>query len=296
VIYDVYGFYQYGFVKVMESLEKLKLATSEEVEAIARDKSRRQNFDQVPLGEIKAYTELELRKLSLAAIKLRDGFDYMGIRLGSWSGAGAAAAALIRARGVSEHYAGWVNKRDPSPEQLIAHASYYGGHIELLKQGYSDAGAFVYDIRSAYPAEMQDLPSMIGGRVRHWNIKDNPLGLDWREVETSSKISAFFIRWRLPPFYVDRATGKFAAFRSFPCHTGFLAAVFCFAPKGRAGTCTTRRLQPSDTWKPSSHLACRALRRTACNATSHRTSRKRSPRALGSNACPDAPRSTGLIS
>ena len=123
----------------------------------------------------------------------------MKIRLWSWSGAGAAAAALIHARGVSEHYAGWVNKRDPSREQLIAHAAYYGGHIELLKQGYSLAGAYVYDKKSAYPAEMQELPSMINGRFCDWNIKDNPLGLDWREVEASSTISAFFIRWRLPP-------------------------------------------------------------------------------------------------
>jgi hypothetical protein len=140
----------------------------------------------------------------------------MKIRLGSWSGAGAAAAALIHARGVSEHYAGWVNKRDPSREQLIAHAAYYGGHIELLKQGYSLAGAYVYDKKSAYPAEMQELPSMINGRFCDWNIKDNPLGLDWREVEASSTISAFFIRWRLPPFYVDRATGEVRGVPFFP--------------------------------------------------------------------------------
>ena len=215
-VYDVLGFYQSGFVKVVKSLEKLHLATGEDVATIERDKARRQNFEQVPLGEVKAYTELELRKLSLAAIKLRDGFDYMKIRLGSWSGAGAAAAALIHARGVSEHYAGWVNKRDPSREQLIAHAAYYGGHIELLKQGYSLAGAYVYDKKSAYPAEMQELPSMINGRFRHWNIKDNPLGLDWREVEASSKISAFFIRWRLSPFYVDRATGEVRGVPFFP--------------------------------------------------------------------------------
>ena len=215
-VYDLHGFYQSNFVKVMKSLEKLGLATAEEVATIERDKARRQNFDQVPLGEVRAYTELELRKLSLAAIKLRDGFDYMGIRLGSWSGAGAAAAALIHARGVSEHYAGWVNKRDPSPEQLIAHAAYYGGHIEMLRQGYSDAGAFVYDRRSAYPDEMQHLPSMINGRVRHWNVKDHPTGLDWREVETSSKISAFFIRWRSPAFYVDRTTGEVRGVPFFP--------------------------------------------------------------------------------
>jgi hypothetical protein len=215
-VYDVFGFYQSSFLKVVRSLQKLRLATGEEVATIERDKARRQNFDQVPLNEVKAYTELELRKLSLAAIKLRDGFDYMKIRLGSWSGAGAAAATLIHARGVSAHYAGWVNKSDPSPEQLIAHAAYYGGHIELLKQGYSEAGAYVYDLKSAYPAEMQELPSMIGGPVRHWNIKDNPLGLDWRDVEASSKISAFFIRWRLPPFYVDRATGQVRGVPFFP--------------------------------------------------------------------------------
>ena len=216
VIYDVFGFYQFGFVKVMESLEKLGLATKEEVAAIARDKERRKSFDQVPLDEIKAYTELELRKLSLATIKLRDGFDYMGIRLGSWSGAGAAAAALIRNRGVAEHYKGWVDKLNPSPEQLIAHATYYGGHIQLCKQGYSEAGAYVYDIRSAYPSEMQHLPSMIGGRVRHWDITDNPNGLDWRDVEASSKISAFFISWRLPPFYLDEATGEVRGVPFFP--------------------------------------------------------------------------------
>jgi hypothetical protein len=112
IVYDLFGFYQSAFVKVMESLEKLGLAAREEVAVIERNKARRQNFDQVPIDEIKTSTELELRKLSLAAIKLRDGFDYMKIRLGSWSGAGAAAAALIQARGVSEHYAGWVNKRD----------------------------------------------------------------------------------------------------------------------------------------------------------------------------------------
>jgi hypothetical protein len=63
---------------------------------------------------------------------------------------------------------------------------------------------------------MQELPSMIGGHVRHWNIKDNPLGLDWRDVEASSKISTFFIRWRLPPFYVENATGEVRGVPFFP--------------------------------------------------------------------------------
>jgi hypothetical protein len=217
-IYYIYGFYQTPFNKVMQSLQKLGLATEEDVEIVKRDKDRRVNFDQISLPEIQYYTGLELKYLSLAAVKLRDGFDFMGLRLQAWSGAGSAAAALIKKEGVSQSYAGRVSKRDPSREQLLAHAAYYGGHIELLKQGFSTSAMWVYDLKSAYPAEMQELPSMAGGRFRHWNIEDNtrPLPLDWREVETASKISVFFIRWRLPAFYVDKTTGETRGVPCFP--------------------------------------------------------------------------------
>ena len=56
VIYDVFGFYQSDFVKVIKSLATIGLAAKEEVETIARDKERREAFHQVPLDEIKAYT------------------------------------------------------------------------------------------------------------------------------------------------------------------------------------------------------------------------------------------------
>ena len=214
VIYDTFGFYQTSFVKVAESLQKLGIVTADEVERLAADKARRRDFDQAPLDEIKAYTALELRMLSSACVKLRDGFDWMGLRLRSWSGAGAAAAALIRAKGVPDHYAGWVRKRDALPEQMKAHASYYGGHIELLKQGVTTAGAHVYDIRSAYPSEMQELPSMRGGAFRHWTLEGRLL--DWKGVGRASKISMFFIRWRLPRFLRLKETGEVRAVPFFP--------------------------------------------------------------------------------
>ncbi len=276
----------------MESLEKLGLATKQEVAAIERDKARRQNFDQVPIDEIKIYTELEL----LAAIKLRDGFDYMGIRLGSWSGAGAAAAALIHARGVSEHYAGWVDKRNPSPEQLIAHAGYYGGHIEMLKQGYSEAGAFVYDLKSAYPAEMQDLPSMIGGRVRHWNIKDNPTGLDWREVETSSNISAFFIRWRLPPFYVDRTSGEVRGVPFFPLPYRLRGGGILFCSEGSGWYMHDEAIAAKRYLETFAELGLPGVGADGLPCDIARDVAKRSPLALGSNACRAARKITASIS
>jgi hypothetical protein len=46
VIYDLYGFYQSPFLKVMKSLEKDGLATHEEVAAMELDKKRRAKFHQ----------------------------------------------------------------------------------------------------------------------------------------------------------------------------------------------------------------------------------------------------------
>jgi hypothetical protein len=221
VIYDTFGFYQKPFVaSVMKSLLTLGLATQEEFDKVSADKERRKDFAQVPLAEIEEYTELEVRKLSLSCIKLRHGFDFMGLRMSSWSGAGAAAAALIKKQGVSAHYHGFVSKRDPSPEQLIAHATYYGGHIEMFKQGVLTTGGYVYDIRGAYPSEMPRLESMIGGSFRHWEMDLGIMNwsrmLGWEQVENSSKISSFFVTWSLPPFYVDKATGVVRGVPFFP--------------------------------------------------------------------------------
>jgi hypothetical protein len=183
-IYDLFGFYQSSFVKVVESLVPLGLATPEEVERIRSDKARRAEFRQVPIEEIKLYTTLELRKLSIAATALRDGFDRMGIRLNSWMGPGAAASALLKKEGVARHYAGFVRKYNISEEQRIAHAGFAGGHIELIKQGLSkDAIVFQYDKRSAHPSVCLKLPSMIGGRFRR---EETPA---WNEIEDASPLS-----------------------------------------------------------------------------------------------------------
>jgi hypothetical protein len=135
----------------------------------------------------------------VAATVLREGFDRIGIKLKSWSGAGAAGAAVYLKHKVPRHYEGWVHKKkgEVTEDQKTAHASYYGGHIQLVRQGYMAGVHHSYDKRSAYPDEMRRLPSMINGRIKY---EKAPL---WEEVEDSSKISQFFIRWKLPWLYVD---------------------------------------------------------------------------------------------
>jgi hypothetical protein len=198
-IYDVFGFYQTSFAEVVESLVPLGLATREEVESIKRDKARREQFHQIPLDEIKPYTTLELRKLSIAVTILRDGFDKMGIRLNSWMGAGAAASALLRKEGVAKHYAGIVRKHNISTEQEIAHAGFHAGRIELIKHGFAkDQTSYQSDKVSAYASVCLNLPSMIDGQFE-W--KKMPV---WDEVEKAGQLSEFFIKWNFPEVYLDQ--------------------------------------------------------------------------------------------
>jgi hypothetical protein len=200
-IYDAWGFYQSPFVKVIESLVPLGLATPQEVESIKRDKARRSSFDEIEnVSEIKSYTTLELRKLSTAVTVLRDQcFDKLGIRLNSWMGAGAAASALMRKEGVAQHYSGRVSKFDPTEEQEIAHASFYGARIEATKMGLHDSPepVFQYDINSSYPANCLSLPSMIGGEFEKGEFRE------WENVENACPLSMFYVQWSLPLAYVD---------------------------------------------------------------------------------------------
>ena len=81
-----------------------------------------------------------------------------------WHGAGAAASALIEAEKLKRHYGPDIAVANITPQQEAAHHAYFGGRIELLKQGFMEGGRLhVYDIASAYPAAMVGLPSLAGG-------------------------------------------------------------------------------------------------------------------------------------
>jgi hypothetical protein len=68
-----------------------------------------------------------------------------------------------------------------------ANHAFFGGRIDLLKQGVSTAALFSYDISSAYPGIIARLPSMKGGR---WRIVKNPT---LEEIEQANMLSMFKI-------------------------------------------------------------------------------------------------------
>jgi hypothetical protein len=75
------------------------------------------------------------------------------------------------------HYGADIAASNITPQQDAAHHAYFGGRIELLKQGYiENVGLHCYDIASAYPAGMVALPSLAGGKWINLPGSDIPTG------------------------------------------------------------------------------------------------------------------------
>ena len=218
-IYDVFGFFQSSFSAVVKSMVDSGRATKEEAQFIAKMKDRRAQFANEDIEQIKAYTTLELRLLARMMGDLRKGFEETGLHLRHWHGAGAAASALIESQKLKMHYGRDIAASNISPQQTAAHHAYYGGRIELLRQGYvEDRALHVYDIAAAYPTAMVEFPSLAGGE---WASKP---GTEFRKgslselraaVEVASCLSMFKIRFQFPTYERYHADARKAVFIPF---------------------------------------------------------------------------------
>jgi hypothetical protein len=222
-IYDTFGFYQKGFVEVSKSLVDNGYMSAADFQIIKAQKASRAQFNQTDFETIKRYCGLELIGLSKALTVLRDGFDRMGLRLRAWSGAGSAASALFRKEGLkANHFPEDVSATEPPPWQKAAVHAYFGGNIQLIKQGYApQKPLFGYDLASAYPSATLMLPSMKGGT---WTTAKEPMLLSHNAsaravIEGANVLSMFRVRWRLPqhpyPIY-DRKRHKWTDQRPYP--------------------------------------------------------------------------------
>jgi hypothetical protein len=60
----------------------------------------------------------------------------------------------------------------------LASAAYYGGRFEVTRIGAIGGPIFDYDINSAYPDVMRDLPCLEHGEWREWSARAMALDLD----------------------------------------------------------------------------------------------------------------------
>ena len=159
VIWDVFGFFQESFVGVVE---KWLGRDWPDYQLIKDMKLRRGDFADVEQSVINHYNAAELRALVAIMDKVRDAVVGLDLKCRRWDGAGSIAAAIMRKHDVKQY-------KCPMPDEIMiaARTAYAGGRIEICKVGCHKSSVYDYDVNSAYPSVMAELPCLAHGKWRH---------------------------------------------------------------------------------------------------------------------------------
>lgn len=159
-INDVISFFQRPFIQACDEY----LGEYEGRAQLVREKARRGNFRIEEIDSIDDYNQLELRLLVQLMNELRARLNKVGLRPRRWNSPGAIASALFLREKVKEHR----NENLPAAVTEASRYAYAGGRFELIKYGSVNAPVYEYDINSAYPRALLDVPSLAGAKWKHW--------------------------------------------------------------------------------------------------------------------------------
>ncbi len=157
-IHDVVSFFQQPFVKACD--EYLGDDWLERAMIIA-EKQKRGNFTILDNLEVEKYNKAELINLIRLVRELRVRLARVGLRPIAFDGPGSIAGALMRREGTKA-----AQNACPEPVASAARYAYAGGRFEPVRFGWFRA-AHEYDIRSAYPSGMRDVPNLKRGKWVH---------------------------------------------------------------------------------------------------------------------------------
>lgn len=180
-INDTGPYFQTSFINVIKPKGKLDLEiiSIEEYAIIEEGKSVRGAHQtlaqQMETREAtKTYNLLENKILSRIITRLDKGMRDAGIFLDSksWYGPGQASQQWMKNIGIPQ-----TKELDELLEEDIyeaAQASYYGGWFEILNHGHVPGTTYEYDINSAYPAIIAELPCLLCGFWERLSGDDKP--------------------------------------------------------------------------------------------------------------------------
>lgn len=169
-----------------------------ELDAIEKGKEGRKTFAYADLDSfIIPYWKTELKYMVLMMNSLRERLYGADLRIRQWHGPGAIATNAMKTYKVADHMC-----RDiPEDVSQASQYAYAGGRFELFKIGRERNGVYAYDIRSAYPSAITELPSLSNGEWRHVDSPTQCARFGIYRVRFASK--AFFTGRPMPFFYRD---------------------------------------------------------------------------------------------
>ena len=168
-LWDVWGFFQGSFI---EALEKWFGSDCPELQLIHEGKVKRAGFDVGDMDFIRKYNAAELKSLVRLMEALLASAKEVGLHMSRFDGAGAVAASMLKLHGIKERV--FLDKdgkkiRLPVDMRLPAEIAYYGGRVECFQYGHTENTVYHYDINSAYPAALVNLPNIGRGSWEHIN-------------------------------------------------------------------------------------------------------------------------------
>lgn len=169
LFYDVVSFFQRPFIQACD--EYLGDAFKHR-DMIVKNKALRSTFTADDIEEVSRYCDAELENLVALMNELRTRLWNAGLKVSRWDGPGAIAVAMFTDHAVKDSL-----QRTARPMSEAVRCAYFGGRFEVVKTGYVKRAVYEYDINSAYPWALQDVPCMAGGTWR--NVMGDEPGHDF---------------------------------------------------------------------------------------------------------------------
>lgn len=195
-IWDIFGFFQ---CSLLSAIDKWQIDMGDWAALIERGKAARGSFEGWSAADIAEYTRAELYATRRLFARLCRSFAAEDIPLTRYDGAGAGASALLRKHGFNRQaFDAMVPTVSGKSETVVLRdaidRAYFGGRIEAVQIGCYTGTVYSYDVCSAYPTYIAQLPDL---RKGHWEHKGcYPCEAATATfVKTDPALSLYLVRW-----------------------------------------------------------------------------------------------------
>lgn len=182
-LFDIFSFFQSSF---LDACKKYLGENDPEYRRIQEGKDARDSFRYDQLRAfILPYWEGELRLLVRMAEALRKDLENADIRLSSWHGPGSVANKVLQKYNIKRA----INQLIPERVNDASQYAYSSGRFECFLAGYYPHTVWEYDINSAYPSFITQLPNLLQGDWEYvTSFEDKGFGI-WN-VNMDRRLSA----------------------------------------------------------------------------------------------------------
>lgn len=197
VVWDLFKFYQSSFVK---ALRDWKTGDKEVVDFIEKMKAERSHLETIAKEQTREYCFSECMYMGQLANKLVDAAKEAGLELDQFYGAGTIGGLVLDKMGIKD------KRRDPIPEmQIPVLMSFFGGRFENNRIGKIPGPVHSWDISSAYPYHITNLPCLECGEWSYTTSRKRMLAAQealvcWEGAEEH------YVNWGPYPFRTKKQT------------------------------------------------------------------------------------------